>query len=259
MNFVAAFLWLQYAGGIDTGGSGSVDSTAAVASSASSSASSSLSASPEECAFWSLNALFHRYDLAGCFSVGLPRLQLCMAQWEAVLALHHPRIAQRLVRDTTLCFSCDCDDRNARVLVVMSSSSSSFPRAFVFFLVRYFSPSLPALAQSTIGLHASMYASEWFLTLFSYRLPLHTAARVWDTFVVDGIAALMRVGLALVAAHEGAGRATVRRPCLSGRDTVSAHTPCCSRSFSTGNSQSHAFCTFVMHVMPFSRHLQSTC
>jgi hypothetical protein len=48
-----------------------------------------------------------------------------------------------------------------------------------------------------------MYASEWFLTLFCYRLPLNACSRVWDMFFVDGLAAIHRVGLALMSLYQG--------------------------------------------------------
>lgn len=48
-----------------------------------------------------------------------------------------------------------------------------------------------------------MYATEWYLTLFSYRLPLSVVARIWDLFLVDGLVSLHRVGLALISIYEG--------------------------------------------------------
>ncbi|KAB7506775.1 Ecotropic viral integration site 5 [Armadillidium nasatum] len=44
--------------------------------------------------------------------------------------------------------------------------------------------------------HTSMYASSWFLTLFSTTLPLSLACRVMDCFLVDGIEVIFRVALA---------------------------------------------------------------
>jgi hypothetical protein len=46
-------------------------------------------------------------------------------------------------------------------------------------------------------------SSEWFTTLFVYRLPLHTILRVWDFFFTYGQAALFKVGLALLSNCEG--------------------------------------------------------
>jgi len=49
------------------------------------------------------------------------------------------------------------------------------------------------------GFIPNMYVTEWFTTLFVYRLPLHTILRVWDFFFTYGQAALFKVGLALLA------------------------------------------------------------
>ena len=58
-------------------------------------ASSSLA---EESVFWMLVTFFHRFELLGCFSVGLPRLQLCMMQWGELLQVHFPLIASRFAK-----------------------------------------------------------------------------------------------------------------------------------------------------------------
>ncbi|XP_047480983.1 ecotropic viral integration site 5 ortholog-like isoform X3 [Penaeus chinensis] len=44
--------------------------------------------------------------------------------------------------------------------------------------------------------HTSMYASSWFLTLFSTTLPQPLACRVMDSFLVDGIEVIFRIALA---------------------------------------------------------------
>jgi len=44
--------------------------------------------------------------------------------------------------------------------------------------------------------HTSMYASSWFLTIFSTTLPQPLACRVMDCFLVDGIEVIFRLGLA---------------------------------------------------------------
>jgi len=43
------------------------------------------------------------------------------------------------------------------------------------------------------------FTSEWFMTLFSYVLPLTITLRVFDLFLVDGFKALHRVGLAILS------------------------------------------------------------
>lgn len=44
--------------------------------------------------------------------------------------------------------------------------------------------------------HTSMYASSWFLTLFSTTLPQPLACRVMDCFLVDGVEVIFRIALA---------------------------------------------------------------
>jgi hypothetical protein len=60
--------------------------------------SSAESMKAEEHVFWTLVCLFHRYNMTGCFSVGLPLLQLCMAQWEELFSLYFPELAHKFVR-----------------------------------------------------------------------------------------------------------------------------------------------------------------
>eukprot|EP00742_Colponemidia_sp_Colp-10_P009296 GILJ01010127.1.p1 GENE.GILJ01010127.1~~GILJ01010127.1.p1 ORF type:complete len:938 (-),score=135.06 GILJ01010127.1:115-2928(-) len=45
---------------------------------------------------------------------------------------------------------------------------------------------------------ADFYASQWFITLFAYDLPLPLVARVWDVFYEEGWKIVFRVGLALL-------------------------------------------------------------
>jgi len=43
------------------------------------------------------------------------------------------------------------------------------------------------------------YITEWFTTLYVYRLPLKTVARVWDYFFLFGQETLFKIGLAIIA------------------------------------------------------------
>lgn len=43
-----------------------------------------------------------------------------------------------------------------------------------------------------------MYASSWFLTIFTTTLPLGIASRIMDMFLMDGIEVVFRVALALL-------------------------------------------------------------
>jgi len=49
-----------------------------------------------------------------------------------------------------------------------------------------------------IGIETHMYASQWFLTLFSAKFPLFLVFRVLDAFLMDGVEVLFQVSLALL-------------------------------------------------------------
>jgi len=51
---------------------------------------------------------------------------------------------------------------------------------------------------NNMGFDTSMYASSWFLTLFTTTLPLELANRIMDLFLVDGISAVFRVAIAIL-------------------------------------------------------------
>jgi hypothetical protein len=48
------------------------------------------------------------------------------------------------------------------------------------------------------GVRSSMYASQWFLTLFAYKFPLQIVMRIYDIVIAEGIEAILRFGVALV-------------------------------------------------------------
>ncbi|AAW46271.1 hypothetical protein CNBK2500 [Cryptococcus deneoformans B-3501A] len=52
------------------------------------------------------------------------------------------------------------------------------------------------------GVKSSMYASQWFMTLFSYRFPLSLVYRVLDIVFAEGIEAVFRFSLALLKKSE---------------------------------------------------------
>jgi hypothetical protein len=58
----------------------------------------------------------------------------------------------------------------------------------------------PALARhlAAQGVEMSMFAPQWFLTLFIYRFPLPFGFRFWHTFLAEGVSAVVRVGVALL-------------------------------------------------------------
>lgn len=47
-------------------------------------------------------------------------------------------------------------------------------------------------------INPSMYASQWFITVFSYSFPFHLALRIWDVFLNEGVKIVFKVGLALL-------------------------------------------------------------
>ncbi|XP_022759326.1 EVI5-like protein isoform X1 [Durio zibethinus] len=47
-------------------------------------------------------------------------------------------------------------------------------------------------------INPSMYASQWFITVFSYSLPFPLALRIWDVFLYEGVKIVFKVGLALL-------------------------------------------------------------
>ena len=49
------------------------------------------------------------------------------------------------------------------------------------------------------GFHTSMYASSWFLTIFTTSLSLAVASRIMDMFLMDGIEVVFRVALAILS------------------------------------------------------------
>ncbi|XP_014516604.1 EVI5-like protein [Vigna radiata var. radiata] len=59
---------------------------------------------------------------------------------------------------------------------------------------------LPKLGEhfSNEMINPSMYASQWFITVFSYSFPFHLALRIWDVFLYEGVKIVFKVGLALL-------------------------------------------------------------
>lgn len=59
---------------------------------------------------------------------------------------------------------------------------------------------LPKLGEhfSQEMINPSMYASQWFITVFSYSFPFNLALRIWDVFLYEGVQIVFQVGLALL-------------------------------------------------------------
>ncbi|KAI9251926.1 rab-GTPase-TBC domain-containing protein [Phascolomyces articulosus] len=54
----------------------------------------------------------------------------------------------------------------------------------------------------TQGIRSSMYASQWFMTLFAYKFPLDFVFRIFDILLAEGIEALYSFGLALIQKNQ---------------------------------------------------------
>ncbi|TFK54244.1 RabGAP/TBC [Heliocybe sulcata] len=52
------------------------------------------------------------------------------------------------------------------------------------------------------GIKSSMFCSQWFLTLFSYRFPLDIVFRIFDNCLANGIEAIFSFSLCLLAKNE---------------------------------------------------------
>ncbi|CAO1614314.1 unnamed protein product [Sympodiomycopsis kandeliae] len=52
------------------------------------------------------------------------------------------------------------------------------------------------------GIKASMYASQWFMTLFSYRFPLEFVYRILDSVFAEGLEAVFRFAVSLMKKSE---------------------------------------------------------
>ncbi|KAI1320208.1 GTPase-activating protein [Mortierella claussenii] len=51
------------------------------------------------------------------------------------------------------------------------------------------------------GIRSTMYASQWFMTLFAYKFPLDLVFRVYDILFVEGVESLLRFAIALLKAN----------------------------------------------------------
>ncbi|KAK3018705.1 hypothetical protein RJ639_005046 [Escallonia herrerae] len=71
---------------------------------------------------------------------------------------------------------------------------------YLFQFEHLVSEHLPKVGEHFIKemINPSMYASQWFITIFSYSFPFHLALRIWDVFLFEGIKIVFKVGLALL-------------------------------------------------------------
>lgn len=67
-------------------------------------------------------------------------------------------------------------------------------------LTRFIEIVLPEVARklSHFGIDPSIFASQWFITLFSYNMPFQLVARVWDLFFLRRWSVVFRVSVVLL-------------------------------------------------------------
>ena len=63
---------------------------------------------------------------------------------------------------------------------------------------------MPAMFKkfNEMGYVPQIYASQWFLTLFSIYFPFDTVVRIWDIYLVEGRKTLFRIALAILKINE---------------------------------------------------------
>lgn len=71
-------------------------------------------------------------------------------------------------------------------------------------LSRLIKEQLPKLHEhfEQIGVETHMFASQWFLTLFTARFPLYLVFHILDVFLLDGIEILFKIALTLLTEFE---------------------------------------------------------
>ena len=47
-----------------------------------------------------------------------------------------------------------------------------------------------------------MYASQWFITIFTVNFPFSVLVRIWDMFLLEGMKVVYRIGLAILSIKE---------------------------------------------------------
>ena len=47
-----------------------------------------------------------------------------------------------------------------------------------------------------------IYASQWFLTVFSIYFPFEAVVRIWDIYIVEGRKTIFRIALAILKVNE---------------------------------------------------------
>jgi hypothetical protein len=68
-------------------------------------------------------------------------------------------------------------------------------------LVKKYLPKLDAHL-THLGVEHGIYASQWFITLFTYSFPFDLVTRAWDVFLVEGWKSVYRLALAVLKSQE---------------------------------------------------------
>ncbi|KAI7894656.1 rab-GTPase-TBC domain-containing protein [Mucor mucedo] len=63
---------------------------------------------------------------------------------------------------------------------------------------------LPHVARHLIGqgINSTMYASQWFMTLFAYKFPLNLVFRIYDVIFTEGIGSIFKFAIALLKKNQ---------------------------------------------------------
>ncbi|RKP36050.1 rab-GTPase-TBC domain-containing protein [Dimargaris cristalligena] len=74
----------------------------------------------------------------------------------------------------------------------------------LFQLEKLIEETLPMIHRHFIkeGVHTTMFASQWFMTLFAYRFPVGLVFRLFDLVFAEGIETLLKFALVLLRVHQ---------------------------------------------------------
>ncbi|RCH90252.1 GTPase-activating protein, partial [Rhizopus stolonifer] len=63
---------------------------------------------------------------------------------------------------------------------------------------------LPHVARHLVqqGINSTMYASQWFMTLFAYKFPLNLVFRIYDVILAEGISTIFKFAIALLKRNQ---------------------------------------------------------
>ncbi|KCV73269.1 hypothetical protein H696_00811 [Fonticula alba] len=92
----------------------------------------------------------------------------------------------------------DSSPSSIRSMYVQDMEGLNLRLALLTVLLRKHADPVYSQLERNVGLHVSMFASPWFLTLFTMSWPPAFSARVMDVLLAEGVAFLFRVAVALV-------------------------------------------------------------